>query len=294
MLEFISIGIFLFSFLCLGMPHGAVDHYVWFRLRGQKIRALGLMGFVAIYLIIAGIAFGFFLKLPVVCALGLLALTWAHWGEADWLYERWRGVRTSVWFAVWRGSLPMLAPFVFHAESYREVLEATVRVMDPAGADEVFVWVSYPVVAQGVAVLLGVLACANWLSLRGTGGVPFGRFLWEDTLLLAGLLFLPPLAGIGLYFMFWHSLRHIRLIGQLLGPPMLRSRKQIDWVVFYKMAAPFTLGGALLLAFIYFFKVSEGEHPSLIVGAYLVLIWSLTWPHAVLCNQIKKLNLAAG
>ncbi|MEM1060390.1 MAG: Brp/Blh family beta-carotene 15,15'-dioxygenase [Verrucomicrobiota bacterium] len=280
--------VFLLSLVLLGMPHGALDHYVYFRSRGKRMSAGPLLGFMIVYLLVAGVMVALWWVAPLVCAFLLLGLTWYHWGEGEILSERARGHSPGLAFGVWRGALPMLAPYLLYPGTYAGVLLGAVRVVDPGVPADALNWLQSPGLRAGTAVLLLTLGAIAWSGYRPAGRETRRRWAGEDLALLTLLVALPPLAGIGLYFIFWHARRHIHVLATYLGPPLQSPGGGIAWGSFYWRAAPFTLGGVAVVAGIALFGWSGEDGVTRLVGAYLIALWGLTWPHAVVCHEIYR------
>ncbi len=277
--------VFLSSLLLLGMPHGAVDHHIFFRLIRRKATIPGLIGFIVAYLSVAALMLGVWWASPIAAAWALILLTWYHWGEGDLHYEHLRG-HTPDWpFALWRGSLPMLVPALAAPEEYARVLDGAIRVFQPDVSDQATIWISTEPVKVLLIICVVILGVISWWCLGRSDRTcgPKWRYAVEDAALLAGFALLHPLLSIGLYFMFWHSIRHILVAADALelGRDALRPA---FWRRFYRLAFPFTLGGILFLVLLHLLVLTETSGPYLLVGCYLILLWALTWPHALICH----------
>ncbi|MEM1158290.1 MAG: Brp/Blh family beta-carotene 15,15'-dioxygenase [Verrucomicrobiota bacterium] len=282
--------IFLSTLVLLGMPHGAIDHYLYFHLTQQPFRTLSLLIFVLIYLLFSFLMAGLWILFPAVCVCGLIGLTWAHWGEGDMIFERAQGHPVSWFFGLWRGSLPMLVPIVLYSENYRSVLHAGMQVVDPDISPASFEWLQSPQLLAVVVALLVLIGVLSWFFILIDSGFT-GRLKWrwlgEEVVLVVFFLMLPPLASIGLYFSLWHARRHIRVSCRELGPPVW-TETGIDWPRFYLWAAPFTVAGILLMSLLPVFYLKSEDFLMFLVGSYLITLWSFTWPHAVICRLLHK------
>jgi Brp/Blh family beta-carotene 15,15'-monooxygenase len=281
--------VFLASLVLLGMPHGALDHLVWFKGSGRRFGIAALLCFCGVYLSIGIVAVGLWWLAPVWCAGGLILLTWFHWGDGDRMHEA-AGEGLAGWlFLAWRGSLPMLVPLLLHPHDYAAVLHGAVLVVDPAapglGLLDVVVGAEF---RSGVAGVLLVLGGVYWWR-AGRFQSAARRLALEDLLLIGGFLVLPPLVSIGLYFMLWHSWRHIQLLALALGQPVARVGGGVNWSSFYLRAAPFTLAGISFVVGLALLAGPRLGDVNLLVGVYLIVLWGLTWPHAILCHRMRGL-----
>lgn len=274
---------FLASMIVLGLPHGAVDHHVFAWLTQRPLTPPSLTAFILIYLGLAGAFLLLWTAAPLACALGFLGLTAFHWGDGDMAYERLRAPAAPP-FAIWRGTAPMALPFVLHPDAYIQVLNAAVAStpgpatapIRPATTPD---WLP-PLTLAGCLLLL---AASHLVSMRPETR---RRRLAEDALLTSTLLLLPPILSIGLYFIFWHSLRHIRLLARTLDAPIRNPDGSVRWTAFLRMAAPFTAGALVLLGLIVPTRMTSPHAWESLVGTYLILLWSLTWPHTILCRAV--------
>ena len=274
------------SFVCFGLPHGAVDHDVVLSLYPPLRRQRGAMAVVlAVYLALCLLVLSGWFVAPRAWFGGFVVLTWAHWGLADlwWSWHRdhayFSSRRHRVIFALWRGALPMLIPLVFDPGLYRETVAKTCGLFLQVPPDpEWLESVPTRVVALAVALGLGVTdfilvprqARTRWLNLT------------EGSSLLVFFGVLPALASVGLYFAFWHGLRHIQRVLMVEG---------WSWSRFVWRALPNTLGAlALLVALAFVVRPAAGDGGQL-VGIYLALIAALTVPHALL---VAALDARAG
>ncbi len=276
---------FLASLVLLGMPHGAIDHILYFRHRGQPMTPSLLAVFVLFYLGLAVAMAALWLAFPLGCCLFFLLLTWAHWGEGDFLAERAQGGKVGFFFGFSRGSYPVLLPFVSDASSYLDVLNGALSLSGREMPPEVTTLVLSKGFPLGILAFVVVLTLGERMKHRNS---PRWKEQTLEILVLWVLfLLLPPLFSVGLYFIFWHSLRHIRLMGRKIGEPLARFGR-VDWRVFYRWAAPFTLAGILFVLGWFLWNSSGQREISSIIGSYLVVLWALTWPHALLTHWIFR------
>lgn len=287
------------SVVLVGLPHGALDHLVPSRLRGEPatLRSLAAVGFL--YAALGGTyAAGWFLA-PAVCFVGFILLTLVHWGQGDVHalvalaggdHLRTRPQRALA--AVTRGGFPMLVPLVAFPEQYRRVAEALVSPF-LGNADVLALAFTAPVrlaVAVGVVLLVTAHLAVGYLR-RSTSRRGF-RYDAGETLLL-GVFFstVPPILAVGTYFCLWHATRHVaRLV--LLDPPAVDALSSADIGTalrrFTRQAAPLTLASLGFLLALYLFVPEPPTTIEGLVGLYLVLIAALTLPHVVVVAWMDR------
>ncbi len=282
------------SVVLVGLPHGAVDHLAVPRTRDEPVTARWLAAIGALYLIVASAYAAVWFLIPAVAFVFFILLTWAHWGQGelyplveltDATHLDGRGVRVLT--AVTRGALPMLVPLVFFPDQYALVASTLVGLFDPEAATSLAVAFT-PDARLAVGVGLATLIVVT-LGLGARATAPDGRRPWlldagETLGLVVFFATVPPLLAIGLYFCFWHSLRHVvRLIAVDDAAASALDARQYGAALgrFARDAAPLT---ALSLAFLLALFValpSPTVAPLDLVGAYLVLIAVLTLPHTL-------------
>jgi Brp/Blh family beta-carotene 15,15'-monooxygenase len=270
----------------LGIAHGACDQLVLPAYRPVPRRGWAYqLRFGAGYLGLA-VAVGLAWWQWPGAAVGLFFLLSAwHWGSADApAYPR-RGV--WVLHSLLRGALLLALPAAWWPLETAHHVNGLLAV---AGAAPVMAS-RWPGAAAGLAslVLAGHLllwACFSWQRMPGR---------WHrDALevgLLAGLFWaLPPLLGLGVYFVFWHSLQHVLRLTPLLGytaqagQPWLALGREVAF--FVRRALPMLgLSSALLLGAYGLLRTwlpGGSTWLSLAVLAAAVL----TLPHALLVSLV--------
>jgi len=281
---------FLVTLVVFGLPHGAVDHLVPSRLRGERPTLRAVAAVIVLYTLgVAAYAVVWFLA-PAASFVFFILLTWFHWGQGD-LHAAVALLRTQVSgigryiTLIARGSVPMLVPLVAFPEVYREVADATVG-FDNRGAEAVgFVFTPE---FRAVAAVVAVSLCAG--SVFATRSGRWKLEAGELSLLVAYFSAVPPILAVGFYFALWHSTRHI---GRLLAvDPTARKRvKEGDPVGAFRKftydATPLTVGALVVLVGLYFLA----RPPATLEGVfttYLVLLAVLTFPHFLVVSLMDK------
>ena len=268
------------SVVVLGLPHGALDPLVPFRMLPAEPRAGRLAAFCVAYLALAALVVAVWAAAPAAAAVGFVVLTWAHWGQGDVFALRaygWDGhlpTRAHLALAgVVRGALPMAVPLAAQPDAYADVLASLAGLFAPdAAADARALAVG---AAAPVRVALGVLLSA-YAVLGGVAA--WRRRAWraftldaaEVGALTAFFAWLPPLWSVGVYFCLWHALRHLARLEPVVAP---RRPGRLAL-----LAAPATLGVLALFAGLGWALAGRPEPPEWL-AVYLVGIAAVTVPH---------------
>jgi len=287
------------SVVLLGLPHGAVDHLLAPRQRGERLTArwLGVVGVV--YLLLGGAYALVWFLFPVAAFVGFILLTWFHWGQGE-LYPLLEFVGAAHLQApgqraltvLVRGGAPMLVPLVAFPGEYEFVATTLVGLFD-AGAADTLGPLFEPRARLFVAGVYGLLVVATLVLgyVRANERRPWLVDAGEVCLLTAFFLAVPPILAIGVYFPFWHSLRHVSrtvLLDRESIRALERGRLLSAARRFVRDAAPMTAGALLLLAGLYIAVPASPAGTADLVALYLVLIAVLTLPHVAIVTWLDR------
>ncbi|MGU3436162.1 Brp/Blh family beta-carotene 15,15'-dioxygenase [Actinomycetes bacterium M1A6_2h] len=284
---------FAVSLVALGLPHGSLDHLVpaWLDRRRQSFGSIARI--VALYGLLAGATTLLWMWTPTAAALAFVALTWFHWGQGD-LYvlvsvNKSTYLNTTLLRAaavVVRGGLPMLVPLVCHPDSFRMVLGASIALFDRGGdaATPLDDPVVRAVLMGSFAVFLAALAVATRLRC----GRDDRRAWWTDqaevVVLLLFFVIVPPILAVGLYFSFWHALRHFVRLDQVSTHARETTRSRVLRLV--RGALPTTAAALVILVAMALLLPGALDTGSAALGVYLILISALTVPHVVVVSYM--------
>ena len=285
------------SVLLLGLPHGAVDHLVTPRARGTGLTARSMAEVGVVYALLGGgYAVVWFLS-PAVAFVFFILLTWFHWGQGDVHPLRElagathiRGTVGTGLTALVRGGAPMLVPLIAFPGEYRRVAEWIVGVVDPGAVSALDPFFT----AEArflVAVVYGslVVTALGLGRLRASNTRPWRIDAAETALLIVFFVSVPPLLAIGLYFCFWHSLRHVV---RFLMLDDATERAIADGAVvtplarFARDAAPLTALSIVFAVALYVLLPGATIDPGSLLGVYLVFIAVLTLPHVAFVSVL--------
>ncbi|MBW4043279.1 MAG: beta-carotene 15,15'-dioxygenase, Brp/Blh family [Acidobacteria bacterium] len=279
---------FAISVLLFGLPHGALDHLVPARLDHRVSVRRSITAVVALYALLGGATAVLWRFDPLAGFAAFIGVTWFHWGQGDLWLDRARGRATGsradmVLTPLVRGALPMLVPLIAHPADYLSVLRATTGLIDPGAADGAYL-LAAPLVRLAGAVVLAALLTVH-LLLRHRPGVPLRATIAELAVLLAFFSAVPPVLAVGLYFTFWHAVRHIIRL-ELIEPDGRSALERGDLLRplarFLRDALPVTLCALVLLGVVALSVRSAG------LGTYLLLIAALTTPHAAVVTWMDR------
>lgn len=289
------------SVVVLGLPHGAVDHLVLPRARDDPVtpRSLAFVG--VLYLLVGSAYTVVWFVAPVAAFVLFVVVTLVHWGQGDvYALLAFAGAahletRSSRLLALAvRGGLPMLVPLIAFPAQYAFVAETIVGLFDPDAASALGPAFSSPV-RRSIAIGFGSLV-AFVLTLGFVRAWPDDRGPWTiDLVETLGLVVyfavVPPILAIGLYFCFWHSVRHVlrtMLVDPVASAALERGTLGAACRRFVRDATPLTVGGLAVLVGI---GLSVPRTPATVpdaVAAYLVAIAVLTLPHVVVVTLLDR------
>jgi beta-carotene 15,15'-dioxygenase len=281
---------FVIGMVLLGLPHGALDHLVPFRVGWTWAGyPLGLGLYLLVYVALAATYFALWLIAPTLAFLGFLIATVLHWGQGDVRFleiflGRLRPNRLATTVSVLlRGSLPIVVPVLAFPATAESLYEHAAHGL---GLNATRLELAGPVMVSLGAYMLVLLFAYAFFAVRSA---PNRAVLWIDALevLLLIALFsgVPAYMSVGIYFIAWHSLRHLaRLI--VLRPEHASSLKAGEWVrpVARLMLEllPITCAALLMLTGLYVWKISYATGLESFVALYLVMISAVTKPHLLL------------
>lgn len=282
---------FVIGMVLLGLPHGALDHLVPFRVGWTWAgRPFGLGVYLLAYVTLAGAYFALWLVAPTLAFFGFLIATVLHWGQGDvrfleiFLGRRRHHCLATAVSVLLRGSLPIVVPVLAFPATAESLYQHAAHGL---GLNAIRLELASPVMVTclGASMLVLLIAYA-FFAVRSA---PNRTVLWIDALevLLLIVLFssVPAYMSVGIYFIFWHSLRHLaRLI--ILRPEHALSLKAGKWVRPVARLAlellPITCAALLLLTGLYLWKIRYASGLESFVALYLVMISAITKPHLLL------------
>ena len=283
---------FFLSFLLIGLPHGAVDHCVLLSLNKQSFTIKNLAKVILPYLMLAFCYLMFWVLSPAISFLFFILITWYHWGQGD-LYSlsmftgrQHLNTRFSLALALFiRGALPMLVPLLAFPEVYRSVaMDITGVLMGSREPELEFFFSNTFRLVTGAGFIVSL--CIYFISTFQLT-TSWLLDIFEVSLLIALFSLTHPVLAIGVYFCFWHGLRHVV---RIMIHQQKESHDKIHRPVLSFMldAAPTTGAALLIMGIMYLLVPFQPDTTQQFIGLYLILIAILTLPHTWVVIRMDK------
>lgn len=251
-------------FMTLGLPHGALDAWIWNRTAPDASRVLFFAGYFGLMaLVIAMWALS-----PRGALWAFLALAVHHFGEAEVIAPETTRLSRAL-LRITRGALVVGVPTVLHADEVEPVVSA--MGVPGFGFAPSWAWVAgVGFVAAHVAALAGARALPRRTRIHE---------MVQALVLAAMFATLHPLLSFALYFTLWHALSHL---GELRArwPDGARPQRLV------RRGGPFAV--AATVGLLIFVQAAPGAlDASVWAGRSLVVVSVLTLPHAVLVSLMR-------
>lgn len=292
-LEFIP---FLISMIVLGLPHGATDHLIPFRLKKQPVTARFMSLVITAYVATAALYGWIWAIKPAAGVIIFILLTWFHWGQGElYAVQKFIGVqKRGIWrkglTILVRGALPMLVPLFAFPDVYLSFVKEMITVIDPNTQDLFMKQSTIESWRLSLLLLFGMVITSYVIDSAVEAAQQQTWLTWLVDSIEIGLLILyfytvPPILAIGVYFCVWHSVRHIIRI--MLTDTSMRNYLRNDrlWLAYRKFAhdsAPLTAVSLLVLGGGYLLIIDGGISLPYLMASYLILISMLTLPHTLI------------
>ena len=293
---------FLLSVVFLGLPHGAWDHLVVAAARGWRLSLLYLAGTCLVYSALVLVYSAFWFAAPTAAFAAFIVVSWLHWGQGDAAYLRlFVPARADVpaWLT-WlvRGGAPILLPIFRFPQEYARIAAGVTGLFDGTGTRNAAHYLPSPAVCAAGTGLLAVLA-ALYLTLlwrASPRGTPARRVAIEDcaeiVLLYVVFAVANPVLAVGVYFSFWHGLRHIGrllILDETCRARCAAGRVGAAAARFAVQCLPILAASLLMLTGAYQWATRAGVGgASSALFVYLALIAALTFPHFLLVCWLDR------
>ncbi len=268
-----QVAIALFA-LAVGIPHGALDHFVTVPRTNKKI----MTAFIFIYVLVACAAALAILKFNVLGFQIVVLMSLVHFGVGDSAFlnelDRLKGkssARLPTAFVVLAfGSIPVVLPLINSSSTSALAQVNTNLVNWHQGLDESLRLI---VLALFIMALLALVITKRFRDV-------------VDLFLLAALAVLtPPLIAFAVYFGCWHAMRHTARLTLVLPKSQSDYEQSFALKAFWSAVLPGTpaLIGSFVLAtglWIY------GEVDKSFFWFVLTIVWALTVPHMIITAKL--------
>jgi Brp/Blh family beta-carotene 15,15'-monooxygenase len=218
---------FLASLFFLGMPHGASDFARmgdFFGAGDWKNRLL----FFSVYLVGMGLVLLLSLTAPGLSLFGFVAISVWHFGRSD-LYPVSATVPTLL-RVMSRGLLLLSLPIAVQPEPVRDLVNGWMGILGGEAVNNM-AWARVTSTALVIAAI-SIISSLFIIALFGLRRdfASFRREIFETTVLVTMLISLDPVFALGAYFLFWHSLRHLKVQSgrEIFSPDRFRELCGLD------------------------------------------------------------------
>ena len=270
-----QIAIALFA-LAVGIPHGALDHFVSVPRTNKKIMFI----FISIYVLVAGAAVLAILKWNVLGFQIVVLMSLVHFGVGDSAFlnelDRLKGktsARLPTAFVVLAfGSIPVVLPLI-NSSSTSALAEVNKNLVNwHQGLDASL---------RSIVVALFIMALVALVITKRFRDV-------IDLFLLAALAVLtPPLIAFAVYFGCWHAMRHTARLTLVLPKSLSAYEQGKALKAFWSAVLPGTpalIGSFLVAAGLWIY----GEVDKSFFWFVLTIVWALTVPHMIVTAKLDR------
>ena len=276
------VGLVLF-----GIAHGACDHWVLPAARPVRLSKGYLLRFLVGYLGLAAFVVVLWRLYPALMVALFFLLTVWHWGSADapepagpWGLSQWLA------HSLLRGGLIFAVPALCWPLETQQVVDGLLRFVGAAPvAHATF---ERAAASLGWAVLVGQLVLGGIFIWKKQQDLLRTELL-EMSLLVTLFAALPPVLSSGVYFVFWHSLRHMLRMNRLMGydgAPMGWRQLLRETRFFTVRSLPLLLVSLAALGALYWFFAPQLSDGMALLSLGLVVAAVVTLPHALLVTVV--------
>jgi Brp/Blh family beta-carotene 15,15'-monooxygenase len=215
--------------VCVGLPHGALDHLVGRQLLQPLFPRMWWIVFGGTYVALGLAVAVIWILVPPLALAGFLLLSAAHFGWDD---PSWIPTNRGLWSALERfsvGALPIVLPMVAFPGDVATVFGWLMPKTSQIAASTVAI--------SGWIAVIAVTPIAAFRALRLAGGGAAHQAAAAELAAIAVLhVVAPPLIAFLVYFCGWHSIRHALELSHQLAP----GRPAIGLRLFVRRALPMT------------------------------------------------------
>ena len=270
-----QVAIALFA-LAVGIPHGALDHFVTVPRTNKKIMFI----FISIYVLVACVAVLAILKWNVLGFQIVVLMSLLHFGVGDSAFlnelDRLKGISSSrlptTFVVLAFGSIPVVLPLI-NSSSTSALSQVNTNLIDwHQGFDQ---GLRSVVLALFIVALVALVVTKRFRDVI-------------DLFLLAALAVLtPPLIAFAVYFGCWHAMRHTARLTLVLPESLSAYEQGKALKAFWSAVLPGTpalIGSFLVAAGLWIY----GEVDKSFFWFVLTIVWALTVPHMIVTAKLDR------
>ena len=270
-----QVAIALFA-LAVGIPHGALDHFVTVPRTNKKIMFI----FISIYVLVAGAAVLAILKWNVLGFQIVVLMSLVHFGVGDSAFlnelDRLKGISSSrlptAFVVLAFGSIPVVMPLI-NSSSTSALSQVNTNLINwHQGFDQAL---------RSIVLALFIVALVALVVTKRFRDV-------IDLFLLAALAVLtPPLIAFAVYFGCWHAMRHTARLTLVLPESLSAYEQGKALKAFWSAVLPGTpalIGSFLVAAGLWIY----GEVDKSFFWFVLTIVWALTVPHMIVTAKLDR------
>jgi len=270
-----QVAIALFA-LAVGIPHGALDHFVTVPRTNKKIMFI----FISIYVLVACVAVLAILKWNVLGFQIVVLMSLLHFGVGDSAFlnelDRLKGISSSrlptAFVVLAFGSIPVVLPLI-NSSSTSALSQVNTNLIDwHQGFDQGL---------RSIVLALFIVALVALVITKRFRDV-------IDLLLLTALAVLtPPLIAFAVYFGCWHAMRHTARLTLVLPESLSAFEQGNALKAFWSAVLPGTpalIGAFILAAGLWIY----GNVDKSFFWFVLTIVWALTVPHMIITAKLDR------
>ena len=270
-----QVAIALFA-LAVGIPHGALDHFVTVPRTNKK----SMVVFIFVYVLVAGAAVLAILKWNVLGFQIVVLMSLVHFGVGDSAFlnelDRLKGKTSShlptTFVVLAFGSIPVVMPLI-NSSSTSALSQVNTNLINwHQGFDQ---GLRSVVLALFIVALVALIVTKRFRDVI-------------DLFLLAALAVLtPPLIAFAVYFGCWHAMRHTARLTLVLPESLSAYEQGKALKAFWSAVLPGTpalIGSFLVAAGLWIY----GEVDKSFFWFVLTIVWALTVPHMIVTAKLDR------
>lgn len=270
-----QVAIALFA-LAVGIPHGALDHFVTVPRTNKK----SMFVFIFVYVLVACAAVLAILKWNVLGFQIVVLMSLVHFGVGDSAFlnelDRLKGKTSShlptTFVVLAFGSIPVVMPLI-NSSSTSALSQVNTNLINwHQGFDQ---GLRSVVLALFIVALVALVVTKRFRDVI-------------DLFLLAALAVLtPPLIAFAVYFGCWHAMRHTARLTLVLPESLSAYEQGKALKAFWSAVLPGTpalIGAFILAAGLWIY----GEVDKSFFWFVLTIVWALTVPHMIVTAKLDR------